>query len=149
MRNTNKISALTEGRVLSALVETGFCVSIPFGVARYDLLIDVYDKFNRVQCKTGRLKDGTVQFKCVSVHKTEIGYENRAYCGDADFFGVFCPENEKVYVVPVSDLAVLATLRIEPPKNGQKSGIWWAKSFEIERYYENPDLWNFRYGTLV
>ena len=49
----------TEGAILSELVRRGYKVLVPFGVnQRYDLVIDAGDRFLRVQCKTGRLRNG-------------------------------------------------------------------------------------------
>ncbi|HEY7150455.1 MAG TPA: group I intron-associated PD-(D/E)XK endonuclease [Solirubrobacterales bacterium] len=42
----------TEAAILSDLVRRGYSVLLPFGVnQRYDLLLDLGEKFVRVQCK--------------------------------------------------------------------------------------------------
>ena len=47
----------------SELVRRGFTVLLPFGVnQRYDLVLDVGGEFIRGQCKTGRLRQGSVVF---------------------------------------------------------------------------------------
>ena len=52
--------------------------------------------------------------------------------GEVEYFGVFCPENAKVYLVPISDVPMIqASLRLEPPRNGQQKHIRWAKDYEI------------------
>ena len=58
----------TEGAILSELVHRGYCVSMPFGVnQRYDL-VPICDQVGfESQCKTGRLRDGVVQFSAQSV----------------------------------------------------------------------------------
>lgn len=48
--------------VLARLVQTGKLVLLPFSEnQRYDLVIDEGDRFVRVQCKTGRLRQGADQ----------------------------------------------------------------------------------------
>lgn len=45
--------------VMLALVDGGIDVSVPFGEnTRYDLIVDRDGDLSRVQCKTGRLRDG-------------------------------------------------------------------------------------------
>lgn len=55
------------------------------------------------------------------------------YHGQVDAFGVFCPENQKVYIIPIGDLLLVreAKLRLTPPKNSQVKGIRWAAKYEI------------------
>jgi hypothetical protein len=58
----------TEGAILSELNRLGYDVLVPFGVdRRYDLLLDCEGRLLQVQCKTGRLRDGVVQFNSQSV----------------------------------------------------------------------------------
>lgn len=133
MPDTNVVSARTEGRVLAALVGTGATVALPFGVARYDLVLDTPDGLKRVQCKTGRLEAGAVRFKARSVHRTSSGrYGGRSYQGDADLFGVYCHGTDKVYLVPVGDCTNEVALRVDPAKNGQQSGVRLAADYEVK-----------------
>lgn len=47
-------------------------------------------------------------------------------------FGVYCPEVGKCYLVPVEDVTrTTCSLRVDPPKNGQKKGIRWAANYEV------------------
>ena len=53
--------------VMLALQRAGYIVLLPFGEnTRYDLVIDDGTSFARVQCKTGRLRDGAVRFAACS-----------------------------------------------------------------------------------
>jgi hypothetical protein len=54
-------------------------VSIPFGTnQRYDLIVDLGDRLVRVQCKTGRLRDGTIKFATQTVRvNTRRGNDSR------------------------------------------------------------------------
>lgn len=54
------------------------------------------------------------------------------YRGDVDYFGVYCPDNDKTYLIPIDGLGLTAaSLRVEPPKNGQIANIRLAADYEI------------------
>jgi hypothetical protein len=108
-------------------------VLTPFGVNhRYDLVLDVDGAFLRVQCKTGRLRNGCVMFRTRSVRTNRNGWFVRAYDGEIDLFAVYCPELDRLYAVPV-EVAPHGggTLRVEPTANNQSLGIRWAADFEL------------------
>jgi PD-(D/E)XK endonuclease len=102
---------------------------------RYDLVIDNLDgTFNRVQCKTGVLKGNgaVVHFRAYSVD----GRRPRAlpYQGQIDSFGVYCPQNEQVYLVPIAALGAattVVTLRLVPTRSGQHLGIRFASAYGV------------------
>ena len=113
-------------------------VLMPFGEnQRYDLLIDDNGRFTRVQCKTGRLRRGGVEFNTCSFtyhHPNNQGTKEyqKHYRGAADVFGVYCKEVDRVYLVPVDDVGIRACfLRIEPTKNAQAKKVRWAKDYEL------------------
>jgi PD-(D/E)XK endonuclease len=119
-----------------ALNEAGFAVSIPFGEnVRYDLIIDDGCRLARVQCKTGRLRQGAVLFNVCSCygHHLRPTETRRDYRGQVDYFVVYCSETSGVYLVPIEDLTMSnqASLRIEPPRNGQRLRIRNACDYEI------------------
>lgn len=129
VRDTNQVGAATEGKVLAALIGSGHTVAVPFGVARYDLVLETPVGFKRVQCKTGRLRNGVVKFNVYSIdHGAKA---RRTYNGDADLFGVYCPDIDKVYLVPVGPQKAECYLRITPTKSGQNKGVLWAKDYEL------------------
>ena len=118
-------------RITLALMENHQTVLLPVGEGLYyDLLIDKGQgqKFDRVQCKTGKLKNGAIVFDNYS--STAAG--NKKYGDKVDFYGVFCPQNGKSYLVPSNECANSKTcLRVEPAKNGMKKNIRLAKAFEL------------------
>jgi hypothetical protein len=122
--------------VISVLQACGFAVLVPFGEnTRYDLAIDDGSGLARVQCKTGRLREGGVRFAVCSCYGHHLNPKNarRDYHGDVDYFGVYCPETTGVYLIPIEDLQVkaLAILRVTPSRNNQKHGIRMAAAYEI------------------
>ena len=119
-----------------ALRELGFAVLVPFGEnTRYDLVIDDGVALSRVQCKTGRLRQGAIRFKACSTyaHHRSPERQSRSYLGDVDFFAVHCPETDGVYLVPIADVPVesRAALRLSPAKNGQRRRTRAAQRYEI------------------
>jgi len=123
-----------EAKVLSALVERGFEVSVPFGSGQpYDLLVDLGGRdFLRVQCKRAWPLQGCVVFNCRS---TDHGRGPQSYAGLADIFGVYFPPNSTVYLVPLDSIARFeGRLRLEPPLNNQRRKIRLASDYEIDRW---------------
>ena len=112
---------------------------IPWGEnQRYDFVVqDGQNGFLRVQAKTGRLRSGAVRFNtCSSTahHRPpgQRGGDMHDYRGDADLFAVHCQETGAVYVVPVRDVGRReASLRVTPPRNGQRTGIRFAADHQI------------------
>lgn len=136
MRDTSGRGDLTEAEVTAALLRAGRRVLRPLSSAsRYDLVVENEDgTFSRVQCKTGVLKNGAVVFRVYSVsgHRTA----GVPYGGQVDAFGVFCAQTNAAYLVPITAVArhrVMASLRVAPPRNGQKFAIRNAEDFRIGR----------------
>ncbi len=62
-RTTNEKGNYSESIVLSAYLREGFLVSIPFGGgAPYDLIVDAGSQLLKVQVKTGRLRNGCINY---------------------------------------------------------------------------------------
>jgi hypothetical protein len=119
-----------------ALRTAGYSVLLPFGEnTRYDLVIDDGVRLSRVQCKTGRLRQGAVRFAACSCYGHHLRPQNarRDYHGEVDYFAVHCPDTGAVYLIPIEDLPVKvqAALRIERPRNNQRMGIRAAAPYEI------------------
>ena len=63
MANTKDVGERSEAQVLAALLKLGKVVLMPYGDnQRYDFVVEDGGEFIRVQCKTGKLKDGRVNF---------------------------------------------------------------------------------------
>ncbi len=135
------VGDVSQAMVLARLVQAGKNVLVPFGEnTRYDYVIEESDgTFVRVQCKTGRLRGGSIRFHACSFtyhHPNNRGTRayRHDYRGQADVFGIYCPETDSVYLVPVDDVGVNAgSLRIAPTRNNQVKKIRWARDFEVLR----------------
>lgn len=131
-KDTNTTAAVTESRFLAACLAAGYGVAIPFGVKHYDLVVEVNGNLQRVQCKTGRLRKGAIMFNGYSVVRVAGKYKNRPYLDSIDYYGVYCPELDKCYLVPASNHLSTITLRVDDPHiEGNHSKIRMAAQFEI------------------
>jgi hypothetical protein len=66
---------------------------------------------------------------------TDHGNGCRSYRGLADIFGVYFPQTDGVYLVPIEEVAdSKGWLRVEPTRNNQKRGVRFAADFEIDRW---------------
>ena len=129
--NTSMKGKRSEARILADLVAAGKSVLLPWGEERFDLV--VYEEpgvYMRVQVKTGRLKDGYVLFRTVSVCSN--GRRRQVYRGQVEAFAVYCPDLDRSYLVPAAGLPTeMASLRVSPTRNGQSAGVRWARDFEL------------------
>jgi PD-(D/E)XK nuclease superfamily protein len=122
--------------VMLGLQRAGYAILLPFGEnTRYDLVIDDGVKLGRVQCKTGRLRNGSVSFATCSTygHHPNPAEVRRPYAGQIEYFGVHCLDTGGVYLIPIEDVPVRreAALRIQPARNGQAKRLRWAARYEI------------------
>ncbi|MEN3272892.1 MAG: hypothetical protein V7636_1653 [Actinomycetota bacterium] len=82
----------------------------------------------RIQVKSARVIGGAVVFRVCS----NTGNIPRDYRGEVDAFGVYSPDLDRVYLVPVEHTATRAcSLRLEPARSGQQKGIRLASDYEL------------------
>lgn len=122
--NTKAIGDATVAMVLARLALKGKSVLVPHGDKdRFDLVLFDGETFSRIQCKTGRLKNGTVRFPTRSVYSHAKGKAViRTYEGQIEFFGVYCPETDAVYLIPAKNAMTKSTKYLPLDE---------AKSFEV------------------
>lgn len=134
MKDTTSRGDLAEWEVAAALIRDGRKLLRPMSSAsRYDLAIDNDGSFIRIQCKTGILREGRIEFRLYSM-SGHRGTRGKTYEGQIDAFGVYCPQTRRAYLVPISELSGhsgSACLRISPARNGQVNGIRLARDFVI------------------
>jgi PD-(D/E)XK endonuclease len=138
VRHPKDIGDWTTLMVISALQDQGLDVYLPFGEnTRCDLISDDGRRLSRIQCKTGRLRNGVVVFRPCSSYLRHPNpkIRTRSYIGEIDEFGVFSPENGAVYLIPIDDLSSVtsAYLRIDPVRNGQAKRVRYAARYEVAR----------------
>ena len=133
-RNTTAQGDVSELEVIIALTRSGRRLLRPLSAAsRYDIAIDRGDgTLERVQCKTGRLRNGRVVFRVCSTDGRRRN--GTPYHGEVDAFGVYCPETRMVYLVPMTAIAgcrTMSALRVDAPRNKQGKRIRLASDFAI------------------
>lgn len=133
-RDTTSLGDLSEYEITLALMRAGKRILRPLSSGlRYDLAIDNGDStVIRVQCKTGRLRGSCISFRTSSADARRPN--GVPYVGQVEAFGVFCPENGRSYLIPVSALdraARFGTLRLEATRNGQTRNVRYAREFLI------------------
>jgi hypothetical protein len=129
--NTKNKGDLCEIKFAASLIEVGYSVSMPWGDnQRYDMLIDDGENIYKVQCKHGRLRSGAVVFNSISCGTGNYA-KGRTYIGEIDFFGVYCPDTQQCYLVPVNEAgASICSLRVDKPKKNF-TYVKWAKDYVI------------------
>ena len=145
MEHPKAIGDRTTLAAMLALQDVGYSILVPFGEnTRYDLVIDDGEVLARVQCKTGRLRHGSIRFKTFSTygHHRNPVTANRNYAGQIEHFAVYCPETGGVYLVPIEEVptAHVALLRVEPARNGQAKRIRRAADYQIGKIELRPGL---------
>jgi hypothetical protein len=91
-----------------------------------------------VQCKTGWLsKDGeTITFNTASNHYHYKGGRTtnarRNYRGQIEYFAVYSPDNDKVYLIPVDHVGTTqANLRLVETRAKNQHGIRMTGDYEL------------------
>lgn len=127
---------LSESKVLTSYIQAGFAVSVPFGgSAPYDLIVDTGNRLLKVQVKTGRLRNGCILFPM----QRFSGHNAKAQdykIGEIDLFAVYCPDNEKIYVIKFCGDLTQCRLRCFETKNNQRHNIRWAIDYEFAKHVE-------------
>lgn len=134
MLTTNQKGAIAEAKVLAAAIELGVSVAIPVADERYDLIFDLGDRMLRVQCKWATRHSGVVSIRIRRCRRGRSGLIHRVYRpGEIDAVAAYCPAIDRTYLLPL-ELSVdraNVSLRLEPTRNNQRSGVLWAQDFEF------------------
>src|SRR5438105_7224457 len=128
--NPTTTGKIGEAVILAALVKLGKHVLLPWAEDRSDLALDDGGDLVRIQCKTGHIRDGCVCFKtAITDARRPLG--DGGYAGQIDAFAAYCPQIERVCLVPIAAVqtTIGARFRVEPAKNGQTRNIRWARDF--------------------
>lgn len=122
-----------------AFLKLGYNVLTPYGdCERYDFVVDVGNRFIKIQCKTASTDDDGASFKfsCRSSHRQGGKIIHHQYTKDEiDYF--VTSFKGRCYLIPVDQCGADKRLRLLPTKNGQTRGITWAKNYELEEVVKN------------
>lgn len=128
--NSKDKGDITQAKLELVLLTRGYTILNPRGDnQRYDLVIEKDGKFERVQCKTGRLRNGSVVFSSCSSSYHRNG-KKQPYINQIEYFGVYCPDNDTCYLIPETEVnnKDACKLRIDEPKKSNSRFIW-AKDY--------------------
>lgn len=85
----------------------------------------------KIQCKTSRLRNGVLVFQTSGLTIIK-GKEKGHYRGEIDYFGVYSPDLNKCYLIPVDQVGIsCCSLILDETKNYGKRKVNYAKSYEI------------------
>lgn len=135
---TNSVSNVSESVIMAAYLKEGFEVSIPFGNGcAYDLVVDVGSRLFKIQIKTGWHCKGCLVYKGRRRIKDSTHNAMRRYREDeVDFFAIYYPPTDNIYVMPSSLVTGDCRLRLDPVLNGQQKLIRWAADYTWEQHIE-------------
>ena len=131
IRTPSEVGGRAELAIAAGLRLAGKRVYLPFFAAdsRVDLVYEDGDGFHRAQCKTSRLIGDVIEF-CTCSNTNHV---RKDYRSDVDVFGVYSPDLDEVFMVPVADVPARACrLRLRPTRNGQSKGVRWARDYALE-----------------
>jgi hypothetical protein len=124
-----------EAAVLHNLMRSGIHVLVPFGGGlAFDLgaVVPPDGRFVRIQVKSGRVRNGCVEFKTCS---TDHGSGPQTYEGRADVIAVDVAELDDVFIVPVGDCPTSkGFLRLDDARNNQRRRIRFAADYSLEEW---------------
>ena len=148
--NKQDIGALSKMMVISSLMKSGRKVLDTIGENhRFDISFytDSDKSIKTVQCKTAHLVNGVISVPMRNVKRKQVSngngtcsikYTNSTYVGEVDYIGVYCPENDKCYLVStIGNVKTQTNLRIDTPKkkfgtsDTSMNRIRWAEDFEV------------------
>lgn len=120
----------TEAVVIAELKRRNIAVSIPFGDnERYDVVVATPDdRLLRVQIKTGWVRDGRIEFHGKSQHTNSTGNTYTTYEGDVDYFIVYSPDLDAMYLIGEREFGTAIQLRVSEPEQSHET-INWADDF--------------------
>ena len=120
----------SESIILTAYLDAGFTVGIPFGTgASHDLVVDAGSRLYKIQVKTAWISDGCVHYKSQRRQSGTSLTRRRYEFGEVDFFVAYCSSSGERYVVPAKNHGTQGRLRLNPVKNGQAKLVRWAADY--------------------
>lgn len=134
MLDTHFVGEITERLVALEFLKLGILISKPIvQSSRYDFIAEINNHLYKIQVKTCRLKENAyLSFATSTSHTNGKGTKNISYTKkDVDYFATIY--QGQCYLIPIEDCAKReARIRLIPPKNGQKTGIRYAKDYQLQ-----------------
>jgi hypothetical protein len=119
-------------RAMADMTEKGWSILLPLTEhAAFDFVAYKGERFLRVQAKYRTAVNGAIVFPMSTCWADRHGVHSVPIDRDGiDVFCVYCPDTGACYYVdPKTWGEDNVLLRIDPPRNGQKKRIRWAKDY--------------------
>ena len=133
--STNQKGAIAEAMVAGEAAVLGCMVYRPVAEGeRYDLIIDSGGRLLRVQCKWAALKGPIIVGYAITSRLTPRGYVRTIYdSSEIDGIAAYCHALRRCFWLPIDECAgrSVVHLRLKPARNGQQSGLIWAKHYPL------------------
>jgi hypothetical protein len=115
-------------------MELGIGVFKPMAPGRYDLIFEVGEQLQRVQCKWAPRHGDVIIVRCYSNRRSAEGSVRRIYDrSEIDAFAAYCADLRRCYFLPFDLVPRRGTLqlRLSGTLNNQDLGIHWASQYEL------------------
>ena len=128
--HTKTKGSIAEMAVAARLIEEGWRVLFPVGENnRYDLVAECDSRFIKIQVKYVTPKNGVLEVNCRSCNNWSILHYTK---NEIDVLAAYNSRDKEIYFIPVSKINHSSfKLRLDKPKNNQKSKINFAEDFSI------------------
>ena len=136
--NSKDKGNIGEAIVLAEFTKRQIQVAIPFGDnARYDLIAEFNGKLNKIQVKyCGQItENNSFICPCASSTNHTTNKHLSTYDNDVDYMAFYLVSIDKLLLVPIERLKGRKTItfRLEPPKNGQTTGINLIEDYLLDK----------------
>jgi PD-(D/E)XK endonuclease len=132
---TDQKGNIAELAIAFAARKLGIDVYWPLGEGgRYDFILDLGGRLNRVQCKWAPRQGEVVVVRCYSARRNRHGLLRRVYAeGEIDAYAAYCEEMDRCFFLPYEEFVgrTQIHLRLCGASNNQKLGINWADDFDF------------------
>ena len=101
---------------------------------RFDLILAIGGRLNRVQCKWAPRQGEVVVVRCYSARRNRNGLVRRIYTeGEIDAYAAYCEEIDRCFFLPYEEFVCRTQihLRLSRTNNNQRLGINWADDFDF------------------
>ena len=136
--NSKDKGNIGEAILLAELTKSQIQVAIPFGDnARYDLIAEFNGKLNKIQIKYCGQTTENNSFICPCASSTNHTTNKHlsTYEEDVDYMAFYLVPIDKTLLVPIEKIIGKKTItfRIDPPKNGQQTGINLVEDYTLDK----------------
>jgi hypothetical protein len=125
--------SIAEAVIAAEAAKLGINVLRPLAEGgRYDLVFEIDDRFFRIQCKSGKLRDTVIVVPTRTCRRTPRGYVRTTYdASEIDAIAVCCHESGGCYLLPIEDVRGRweIRLRLTPARNNQEFAITYAATY--------------------